>query len=502
MPMMPKMPEELFEDLYVDLHLSHLWEDYKMISDAIPVDDPDLILANYQENKNKKDFDLKQFFEQNFRVVHIEESGYESDTSMSVEEHIEELWDVLSRESLDPVKGSSALPLPKPYIVPGGRFNEIYYWDSFFTMLGLKVSGRIEMIENMIDNFAFMVDTYGFIPNGSRTYFLSRSQPPFFAMMVNLLSEIKGEDYKLKYSAELQAEYEFWMRGAEDLESNNKCKRRVVQIKDGYLNRYYDDHSSPRPEMFGADVTLFKESGREAYSLYRNLRCACESGWDFSSRWLGSSQQLNTIHATHILPVDQNCLLYFLEKMIADCHRLEGNEAGQLEFEKKASDRKALIRKIFWDDDHKFFMDYDFRDKHSCYVKSLAGVFPLSFGIATEEQAKHVAECLEQEFLKEGGLVTTLNHSGQQWDAPNGWAPLQYMAVTALRRYGYDKLADEIRDRWLKLNIKVYKDTGKMLEKYNVENMDLLSGGGEYPVQDGFGWTNGVFLHFMNEKNS
>ena len=142
-------------------------------------------------------------------------------------------------------------------------------------------------------------------------------------------------------------------------------------------------------------------------------------------------------------------------------------------------------------------MDYDFVKKCHTDVYSLAGMFPLFFNIATEEQAKSCAQVIQEKFLRPGGVVTTTLHSGQQWDAPNGWAPLQWITIQGLKNYGFDDLADDIKNRWINLNTKVFRNTGKMLEKYNVENMDLLSGGGEYPVQDGFGWTNGVLLRLL-----
>ena len=496
----PKSPEDIFEDLFFDFHLSKVLEDGKNITDAIPQYPPEQILEKYQNEKTDPDFDIKSFFEEHFDVPHLKDTGFRSDVNSSVKEHIEKLWDVLSRESLNPVKGSSALPLPYPYIVPGGRFNEIYYWDSFFTMLGLKESGRIDMIENMINNFAYMIDNYGFIPNGSRTYFLSRSQPPFFAMMVDLLASVKGDDVYVSYLKHLKNEYRFWMKGHDDIQDAFKSKKRVVRIEDGHLNRYFDELSTPRPEMYGTDVHEFKESGREAQSFYKNMRAACESGWDFSSRWMSSSAKLSSIHTTHLLPVDLNCLLYFLEKTLSKAFGLSGDEGRKEKFERLASQRAQLITKWFWSSDLDFFMDYDFRDRHLCYVRTLAGMFPLYFGLATKEQAAKVVKVLEDEFLVDGGLRTTIVYSGQQWDAPNGWAPLQWICIQGLRKYGYDALADTVKERWLNLNDKVFKNTGKMLEKYNVEDADLETGGGEYPVQDGFGWTNGVYLSLINEE--
>ena len=144
-------------------------------------------------------------------------------------------------------------------------------------------------------------------------------------------------------------------------------------------------------------------------------------------------------------------------------------------------------------------MDYDFKKEASTPVLSLAGLFPLFFEMAEKGQAASVAEIVASDFLKPGGVVSTLNETGQQWDAPNGWAPLQWVTIQGLRNYGHAELAGTIKDRWVALNIKVYKNTGKMVEKYNVQDLSLEAGGGEYPVQDGFGWTNGVLLRLLQE---
>jgi alpha,alpha-trehalase len=492
--MKEKSPDIIFEDLFEDLHLSGQWKDGKLISDAIPRRKPAEILDDYHDQCDAPDFDIGQFFEANFSFDDSPTSNYKSDTDLPIEEHIEKLWEVLRHESLEPVEGGSALPLPFPYIVPGGRFKEIYYWDSYFTMLGLKQSSHHDLIRGMLQNFAYMIERYGFIPNGNRSYFLSRSQPPFFSLMVRLLAEIDGKEALIKYRPHLEQEYNFWMNGHEDLENHGESRRRVVQIEDGYLNRYFDKQTRPRPEMYGIDIELFKNSGRDAASFYRSIRAACESGWDFSSRWLSSNQNLNTIHTTHILPVDLNCLLYHLEWTLSDAFATEDDELRSEEFKAKAELRKQLINKYFWEEDLLFYMDYDFRDRHTAYIKSLAAVFPLYFEIADQKRAGHVAQIIEKEFLHAGGLITTTEFTGQQWDAPNGWAPLQWMSIKGLRKYGFDDLADEIQTRWLDLNRRVYARTGKMMEKYNVIDMSLESGGGEYPVQDGFGWTNGVFL--------
>ena len=209
--------------------------------------------------------------------------------------------------------------------------------------------------------------------------------------------------------------------------------------------------------------------------------------------------QLSTIHTTEIIPIDLNTLLYNLESKISKAYAISGNQEKSETYKLKSQSRKKAILKYCWSEDELFFMDYDFQKKQSTLVISLAGAYPLFFEIADDAQAKAIAEKIQSSFLKPGGVVSTPYNTGQQWDAPNGWAPLQWITIQGLRNYGQDSLASDIKDKWLKLNQRVYQQTYKMLEKYNVEDLSKESGGGEYPTQDGFGWTNGVYQKLSKE---
>lgn len=493
-------PAELYGELFVAMHESGLWEDGKSISDATPIYDPETILDNYDDQKFTEGFDLMAFYLTHFSPVGSRSMDFESDQSMSVSEHIERLWPLLTRQADEIIEGSSLLNLPNPYIVPGGRFNEVYYWDSYFTMLGLEVSGKTDLIKNMIDNFVWQLDTFGLIPNGNRTYYLGRSQPPFFALMVDLLAQSQGDQVYIDYSKALLQEYYFWM---DTTYATSDVDRHVVRMGDTtgeLLNRYFDRFDTPRPEMYSNDTDEYISTTQSKTDFYHNIRAAAESGWDFSARWMDESQRMRSIQTSDIVPVDLNCLLYFLECTIAKAFTFSGEIAKAKRFESKALRRKELIHKYCWNEEIQFFSDYNHNTKSFSNVESLAAVYPLFFNLATDEQADLVAHKLESKFLKPGGLITTNINSGEQWDAPNGWAPLQWMAFKGLVNYGFTDLAHEVRTRWLSLNEKVFKDTGKMLEKYNVEDIELPTGGGEYPVQDGFGWTNGVYLKLQNFK--
>jgi alpha,alpha-trehalase len=264
------------------------------------------------------------------------------------------------------------------------------------------------------------------------------------------------------------------------------------------LNRYWDESDEPREESYIKDVDAAKTTTQALPVFYHHIRAAAASGWDFSSRWFEDPNKLGTIKTTDLVPVDLNCLLYNLELTIARSYQIKGNQKLYALYTGKAAARKKAIQKYFWDEKTGWYGDYNWSTKQFSGVQTLAAVFPLEFKIATPAQAQKIADGLKQNFLKPGGLVTTLNFSGQQWDAPNGWAPLQYMAIDGLENYGHSDLAKDIATRWLQLNIRVFKKTGKLLEKYNVVDTSLTAGGGEYPLQDGFGWTNGVLLKLMN----
>jgi alpha,alpha-trehalase len=501
-------PETLYGKLFYDVQSNaNIFSDSKTFVDCVPLKAPAVIRRRYSALQNKSDSSLRAFITAHFAVPESA-PAYVAD-SLSMDEHILKLWRILKRPG-DKSQRGTLIPLPHPYIVPGGRFREIYYWDSYFTMLGLQADSLVETIHHMVKNFSFLIEQFGFIPNGNRTYYLSRSQPPFFAMMVILLAESRGNQTYLQFRKALEKEYAFWMAGLEKLSGSQRTFRRLVKLPDGaVLNRYRDDRDAPRAESYQedvktADMAISINPAPKRKEVYRNLRSAAESGWDFSSRWLTTDStgrfSLHTIRTTNIIPVDLNALLYNLEKTIAKACSLSGDVNRADAFRKKAGQRRLAIIRYCWDPDKGFFMDYNFQTQRRTGILSLAGVTPLFFQIASQSQAESVAKSIRQNFLKPGGVVTSLNHTGQQWDAPNGWPPLQWLTIKGLRNYCLDSLAATIKKRWLKLNRRVYANTFKMMEKYNVVDMSLPGGGGEYPTQDGFGWTNGLYRKLSVER--
>jgi len=490
-------PRQQYPGLFEAVQLGSVYPDNKTFVDAVPKKNPAAIMQDYQAQKNKPNFDLKAFVAEHFTEPLSGSSNFKSDINAGIREHIDTLWQVLYRRH-DTVSKGSLLLLPHNFIVPGGRFRETYYWDSYFTMLGLQESHKTQVIRDMVDNFAYLLNRFGHIPNGTRTYYLTRSQPPFFSMMLDLLAKDEGNQVYIRYQPQLLKEYAYFMQGSANL-SAGKAYKLVVKMPHGeLLNRYWDDSDQPREESYKEDVTSAKLTKQKLPDYYRNLRAAAASGWDFSSRWFDASQKLASIQTTAIIPVDLNCLLVHLETSIAKSYALQGNKKQQDFYLLKAARRKKAIQKYCWNKKAGWFLDYNFLQKKQSPVETLAGDFPLEFNIATNAQAIRVAKKLETKFLQPGGLVTTINRTGQQWDAPNAWAPLEYMAVDGLTKYNQNDLAKLIAERWINTNLRVFKETGKLMEKYNVMDTNLKAGGGEYPLQDGFGWTNGVLLNLMN----
>lgn len=491
-------PQEELGELFTDVQEKAVFPDSKTFVDAIPRKSPGEILKEYRIEKKEEGFTLKAFVEEHF-ILPAPPSLNINDTFPPVTEHIENLWGRLVRT--DTPTAGSLIGLPHPYIVPGGRFNEMYYWDSYFTMLGLQVSGKDTLIRQMVENFAWLINEYGFIPNGTRSYYLTRSQPPFFSLMVGLLAETENESVYVEFLPQLLQEYNFWMEGAERLDQDEKAFKRVVLLPDGsILNRYWDNSDTPRPEAYKEDVATAALAQEEPAPTYRNLRAAAESGWDFSSRWLGNGLTLSSILTTEIIPVDLNSLLYQLELNIAKAYALQEKDERSKDFVVKAVNRKNAVLEYCWSPEAGFFMDYHFPSEEPTGVYSLAGMYPLFFEMAQEQQTESVAAIVEEYFLFPGGLTSTLNLTGQQWDAPNGWAPLQWISYAGFMKYGYTRLAQTIRERWMEIVEKEYQESGRLLEKYNVVYPEVEGGGGEYPTQDGFGWTNGVYLRMLQEE--
>lgn len=492
----PAPPSVLFAELFERVQAEGLYPDDKTFADAVPRRAPASIMAEYRAHRPADRAALQAFVSANFELPRDATAPTSRAGQRPLRAHIAALWPILARPPSAPPEGSSLLALPEAYVVPGGRFREVYYWDSYFTMLGLVRDGRRDLARGLTEDFASLIRRYGHVPNGARSYYLSRSQPPFFYLMAELSARTAAEG-DARYLAALKAEHRFWMRGEAEARPGAPVGH-VVRLADGaVLNRYWDALATPRDESYRLDTVLAARAGRPKAELYRELRSAAESGWDFSSRWLQDGRDLASIRITDIVPIDLNSLLYGLERAIARGCARKGEHACAVAFHNRAELRRAAISRYLWDGPGGRFLDYDWRSGRRLENPSAAMLYPLFVGLASRVQADRVAGATRAGLLAPGGLRTTTSRTGQQWDAPNGWAPLQWIGVRGLASYGHRPLSDEIGRRWLVTVCRAYGETGKLLEKYDVEEAKP-GGGGEYPLQDGFGWTNGVTRALMD----
>lgn len=490
-------PDQRLGQLFQDVQLERVFPDYKTFVDAVPQDTPETILNRYEREKVRGDFDLKRFVADNFELPpKLRASAVDHHSDMR--QHLHAQWKNLVRHPKKKHALSSLIQLPHPYVVPGGRFREMFYWDSYFTIVGLLESNEDELALGMIKNFAFLIEQYGYVPNGNRSYFLGRTQPPFFAAMLKSYAAKHGTASIAEFAPHLETEYRYWMDGHEQIPNGPYLGAHLVVFANGdYFNRYYGEKDIARAEAFGKETRWAEGlAGKERQQFFRHLRTVCESGWDFSSRWYSNGMHKKTVEAMDIVPVDLNSLMYMLEVTIAELAEFHGDKSKATQFSAHAERRKTLINHYHFDTKTGTYQDFAIDSQERTGRLSLAMLYPLYAGLAEPEHAASIARVTEQYFLKPGGLVTTLTESGEQWDYPNGWAPLQYIATQGLLNYQHTDFAKTVAQRWLALNEKVYREEGKMMEKYNVVDPNVKAGGGEYPNQDGFGWTNGVDLAF------
>jgi alpha,alpha-trehalase len=402
---------QLSGPLFEAVQTSALFRDGKTFVDAEPLTNPQDILQAYEREKKRPYFDLRQFVQAHFSLPKQEK--YSPFKTSSMTDYIGHMWKVLEKKMVPASPYSTLIELPKPHVVPGGRFRECFYWDSYFTALGLLLSGKISMVQNMVENFSSLIERLGYIPNGNRIYFTSRSQPPYFSYLLKALLDHVDETWVLKFMPQLETEYQFWMKGAEELSDSHPCSHSVVRInRDTLLNRYYDLFDFPRPEAYKRESELGKKTKNP--QLFRHLRAVCASGWDFSSRWVKTAQDFSSVWALDLIPVDLNCLMYHLEKTLADFSRRLKHREKERYYQSAALARKESIEQIFWDEQRGFYFDYHFPSKTLTDTWSLAGTTPLFAQTSSEKRAQTLASHLEKRFLLTGGFTTTLSRGAYQ----------------------------------------------------------------------------------------
>jgi alpha,alpha-trehalase len=410
-----------------------------------------------------------------------------------------------------PIKEHGLLYLPRPYVVPGGRFNEMYGWDSFFISMGLLRDGEIELARDMAENFLYELREYGMVLNANRTYYLTRSQPPFLTeMLLGVYARTHDRKWLENTIPVIEQYYRYWTSAPH------------LTPETG-LSRYFDLGEGPAPEVVAAegdqhgrneydlieqyfrthrttdyDVSQYYDSdaGRLTPLFYKSDRAMRESGFDPSTRFGPFSADI-----IHYNPVCLNSLLYIMEIQSAEILEIAGRKRGAETWRGRARERAARINRLMWDPSRGMYFDYDFARAQVRPYPFLTTFYPLWAGVATQEQADQVAGNLSL-FDKPGGLQTSTTNSGDQWDAPFGWAPLQWIAVEGLRRYGYEHEANRISSQFLSLVLAIYRKHGTLLEKYDVvrsgSNVARKLRYGYRSNEAGFGWTNAVFTNLVD----
>ena len=417
------------------------------------------------------------------------------------------LWKKLGRNvsheaRKDPAR-SSLIVVPNPFIVPGGRFREYYYWDSYWVVRGLLICGMKDTVKGMIDNFIHLVKTYGFVPNGGRIYYTNRSQPPFLIPIVELYLKHTGDtDYVKSVLNDLEKEYQFW----------RQHRTVEIEISPGRkysLSIYAADMDTPRPESYYEDVhTAQTVPDADKPTLYQDIASAAESGWDFSTRWYNGTGpgkgSMSSMRTRQIVPTDLNSVLFYCEKLLEKFSRLAGSKQKVDEYKNYAEARRVAIEAVLWDERRKIWLDYDRQLKSKQEDFYGASVVPLWAGVhqGDETREKDVLRTLKrvQVLNFPGGFPTSLFASGQQWDFPNAWPPLQHMLIAGLAQSTNKEVRQEafnFAQKWITTTYKAWATTGHMFEKYNVSVHGAPGGGGEYTIQVGFGWTNGVVLDLL-----
>lgn len=503
------------------IQMAKLFPDGKTFVDMSLKDNPDTIIMAFNSLLNHSRETLKRFVSQYFSGPGEELEHWEPPDFVKLPSFLNNvkdpvfkdfgwdlcrIWKDLGRKvkkdvSVHPDK-YSMIYLPKPFIVPGGRFRETFYWDSYWVIKGLLVCEMNSTVKGMLENFIHYINTIGFVPNGGRVYFTRRSQPPFLIQMVYEYYRATGDLAFIRDNLPvLETEYEFW-------ESN----RTVFVEKNGkiyLLNQYRSNVVKPRPESYSEDYATAEQIDvAKRPMLYSNLISACESGWDFSSRWFsrndGENLTLNTISTMDIIPVDLNSILCRNEQILKMFYQKIGNAAKVSYYEKKIEARKEAIEAILFNDDVGIWQDYSLKTNKSRDYFYMSNIFPIFMNCVdlTSERRDQIWKYIKKSRIADykGGVPTSFDHTGQQWDYPNGWSPLEQIMIWALDDIPQtEQIAFDLASSWINSNFLGWQRTRGMFEKYNVMEPGTRGGGGEYDIQEGFGWTNGVVLEILKK---
>ncbi len=410
----------------------------------------------------------------------------------------------------DQIETHGLLYLPHPYVVPGGRFNEMYGWDSYFIQLGLLRDQEFALAQSLVDQLLYEVTHYGTVLNANRSYLLSRSQPPVLSLMI--LASFAHSHDRHWLAAVLpiaEAYYYYWtvpphLNQATGLSrfcalGEGPAPEVLISERDEWGNTHYDRvreyYQTHAVDAY--DVSLFYDQEQDCLTelFYKGDRSMRESGFDPSNRFGPFSADI-----IHYAPVCLNVLLYQMERDLGQMHEILGQDGMAHHWRDRAVTRHQLIDQFLWDESAGLYFDYNFQTEQRRPYEFATTFYPLWAGIASETQAARVVENLSK-FEAPGGLLTSTHVTGNQWDAPFGWAPLHLFAVQGLHRYGYSGEAERLARKFITLIVQEFTKTGTLVEKYDVyccsADVSAEIHFGYSSNEIGFGWTNGVCLELL-----
>ncbi|KAM5226873.1 trehalase [Hipposideros larvatus] len=512
-------------ELLHQVQMAKLYQDDKQFVDMPLSSAPEQVLQSFKELANTHNNSIPQQQLQMFLKEHFQAKGQElqpwtpedwKDSPQFLQKisdpklrawagQLHQLWKKLGKkvkpEVLHYPERFSLIYSQHPFIVPGGRFLEFYYWDSYWAMEGLLLSEMPETVKGMLQNFLDLVQTYGHVPNGARVYYLQRSQPPLLTLMMDRYVTHTNDTAFLRDNiGTLALELDFW------------TKNRNISVSLGeksyVLNRYYVPYGGPRPESYSKDAELadtLPEGDQE--TLWAELKAGAESGWDFSSRWLvggPNPDSLTSIRTSKFVPVDLNAFLCRAEELMSNFYLSLGNASQAMKYRNLREQRLAALKAILWDEEKGAWFDYDLengKQNQEFYPSNLAPLWAGCFSDpgVVDKALKYLED--SKILTYQHGIPTSLRKTGQQWDFPNGWAPLQDLVIRGLAKSPSPRtqeVAFQLAQNWIRTNFDVYSQKSAMYEKYDISNGGQPGDGGEYEVQEGFGWTNGVALVLLD----
>ncbi|KAK0422621.1 hypothetical protein QR680_007677 [Steinernema hermaphroditum] len=503
---------------------NHLFEDSKTFVDKPLVKDPNATIAEFNERfpmdvgeidtEELRKFVDEHFLEEGTELKQCSIPDWQEDPSSlaAISDptlrkfalDLNAIWKHLCRETDPKVKESpekySLIYVPNRFVVPGGRFREFYYWDAYWIVKGLLASGMHDSAKQMIANFVHVVDKYGFVPNGGRVYYLQRSQPPLLSPMVyEYFEATRDADFVKSILPTLEKELNFWDTHRTATVSVNGTNYKVYQ--------YRTDSNVPRPESYREDAEFTKQLTKEAdkRKAWQNIASAAESGWDFSSRWFADHKDMRTIETTNVVPVDLNAYICGNLNILSYLYEEVGNDELSEQYRTRTYRFRSDFQKVFYVREKSGWYDYNLRSKEhnfNFYPSIAIPLFTKCYHSMNHAQADRLFNRMAAmgAFNYSGGIPTSLTDgTGQQWDFPNGWSPLNHMIIEGLRKSEHPRMQEQayqLAQKWVVSNYQAFKASGSMWEKYNV--VGLKSGnGGEYEVQPGFGWSNGAVLDLL-----